>query len=89
MLLVFGFGWAKPVPVNFANITQSRGGLILVSSAGIVVNMMMAFAMIFLLRFHPCTQTKVLSAMLYYMAQINCSGGVQPDSIPPLDGIKF
>jgi len=71
MLLVFGFGWAKPVPVNFANLRESRKGLILVSSAGIVVNMMLAFAAVFLLQFPTLSSNKVAATMLYYMAQIN------------------
>ncbi len=90
MLLVFGFGWAKPVPVNFANITQSRGGLILVSSAGIVVNMIMAFAAVFLLQFSSLYSNKVLSVMLYYMAQINIIlAAFNLIPIPPLDGSKI
>jgi len=90
MLLAFGFGWAKPVPVNFANIRKSRGGLILVSSAGIVVNMMLAFAAVFLLQFSSLYSNKVAATMLYYMAQINiilAAFNLLP--IPPLDGSKI
>ena len=43
MLFLFGFGWAKPVPVNFSNLHDARKGLILVSSAGIITNMFLAF----------------------------------------------
>ncbi|HPL10558.1 MAG TPA: site-2 protease family protein, partial [Smithellaceae bacterium] len=45
MLLVIGFGWAKPVPVNLENIPapQRRKGLILVSAAGVTANMLIAF----------------------------------------------
>ncbi|MGD0276627.1 MAG: site-2 protease family protein [Syntrophales bacterium] len=50
MLLVFGFGWAKPVPVNFENLRDKRKGLILVSSAGIIMNMLLAFVSLLLLR---------------------------------------
>src|SRR5512139_3136529 len=42
MLFLFGFGWAKPVPVNFANLREQRKGLIFVSAAGIVVNIILA-----------------------------------------------
>ncbi|MBF0231004.1 MAG: site-2 protease family protein [Desulfamplus sp.] len=38
MLFIFGFGWAKPVPVNFGRIRDFRKGMILVSSAGIITN---------------------------------------------------
>ena len=33
MLFFFGFGWAKPVPVNFGNLRNHRRGLIFVSAA--------------------------------------------------------
>src|SRR5512136_1786904 len=41
MLFLFGFGWAKPVPVNFDNLRDLRKGLILVSSAVIIANMLL------------------------------------------------
>jgi hypothetical protein len=28
MLFIFGFGWAKPVPVNFSRLRDSRMGMI-------------------------------------------------------------
>ncbi len=37
------FGYAKPVPVNFANIQDRRKGIILVSLAGITANLVFAF----------------------------------------------
>lgn len=36
------FGYAKPVPVNFANLRPLRAGLIVVSSAGVLTNFMLA-----------------------------------------------
>lgn len=90
MLLVFGFGWAKPVPVNFANLRESRKGLILVSSAGIVVNMMLAFLSVFLLQFATLSSNSVAATMLYYMAQINIIlAAFNLIPIPPLDGSKI
>ena len=47
MLFIFGFGWAKPVPVNFNNLHNFRKGLILVSAAGIVTNILLAFLCFF------------------------------------------
>src|SRR5512136_1097646 len=43
MLFLVGFGWAKPVPVNFRQIRDQRKGLIFVSAAGIVTNILIAF----------------------------------------------
>ncbi|MGI6161336.1 MAG: site-2 protease family protein [Christensenellales bacterium] len=43
MLLVAGFGWAKPVIVNPRNYRNYRKGQILVSIAGVTMNFVLAF----------------------------------------------
>jgi Zn-dependent protease len=88
MLLVFGFGWAKPVPVNFNNLHDTRRGLIFVSSAGIVANIILAFFSFFLLRL--LSPPEVISTILYYMAHINIMlAAFNLIPIPPLDGSKI
>jgi Zn-dependent protease len=88
MLLVFGFGWAKPVPVNFNNLHDTRKGLIFVSSAGIVANIILAFFSFFLLRL--LSPSEVISTILYYMAHINIMlAAFNLIPIPPLDGSKI
>ncbi|MBN2539579.1 MAG: site-2 protease family protein [Deltaproteobacteria bacterium] len=90
MLFFFGFGWARPVPVNFANLRGSRKGLILVSSAGIIVNTSLAFIAIFLLRFLSPPSHSIAATMLHYMAQINIIlAAFNLIPIPPLDGSKI
>lgn len=90
MLFVFGFGWAKPVPVNLNNLHGSRFGIILVSSAGIIVNMMLAFAALFILRSQAFPSHGIAATMLYYMAQINIIlAAFNLIPIPPLDGSKI
>lgn len=90
MLFIFGFGWARPVPVNFANLQGNRRGLIFVSSAGIVVNMILAFVAIFLLQFLSPSEHSIAGMMLYYMAQINIIlAAFNLIPIPPLDGSKI
>src|SRR5512139_542806 len=43
LLLVAGFGWAKPVPINpYALLRRSTAGVMLVSLAGPVSNFLMA-----------------------------------------------
>ena len=71
MLFIVGFGWARPVPVNFNNIHETRKGLILVSSAGIIANMLLAFLAIFLFQLLSPEAGGVTATLLYYMAQIN------------------
>lgn len=41
--VLFGFGWAKPVPINPTNFKQYRKGIFLTSVAGIVTNIFVAF----------------------------------------------
>ncbi|MBN1382515.1 MAG: site-2 protease family protein [Deltaproteobacteria bacterium] len=90
MLLIFGFGWAKPVPVNFANIRNQRWGVIFVSSAGIIVNTILAFAAILIYRIVLPQPNEVLFKFLYFMAQINIIlAAFNLIPIPPLDGSKI
>ena len=42
LMLLVGFGWAKPVPVNPYNFKNKKTGIILVSLAGIVSNLLLA-----------------------------------------------
>ena len=71
MLFIFGFGWAKPVPVNFNNLRDQRKGMILVSAAGIVANISLAFISLFF--FQPVNPAPfgAFAIFLIYMAQIN------------------
>lgn len=43
-LLLFGFGWARPVPVNIANFKNRRWGMALTALAGPISNFITAFA---------------------------------------------
>lgn len=45
MLLVVGFGWAKPVPINPRNFKNYRKGIVLTSLAGPLSNFVMALGM--------------------------------------------
>ena len=54
MLFLVGFGWARPVPINMNNIADKRRGLIFISSAGIIANILFAFvALLFHRLFFP------------------------------------
>ncbi len=43
MMFLVGFGWAKPVPVNSANFKNHRKGMVEVSIAGVLTNLIVAF----------------------------------------------
>ena len=61
MLLIFRFGWAKPVPVNFANLRQPKRDMVYVSLAGPIANMITAilFAIIFRVSYYFISQISV------------------------------
>src|SRR4030066_376078 len=75
MLFLVGFGWAKPVPVNFSNISDRRKGLIFVSAAGIVSNILFAFiALLFIALFSASSSGTALTLIFkvcQYVALIN------------------
>jgi Zn-dependent protease len=90
MLFIFGFGWARPVPVNFNYIRDQKQGLILVSSAGIITNMLLAFLAFFLYRLLTPAPGEVMETLLSYLAQINIMlAAFNLIPIPPLDGSKI
>lgn len=48
MMYAVGFGWAKPVPVNFNNLKNRRSGTILIALAGPMSNILLGFISIFI-----------------------------------------
>ncbi len=48
MLLVFGFGWAKPVPVDERNFKRGKKSKFLVAIAGIVANLILGVIFTFI-----------------------------------------
>ena len=90
MLFIFGFGWAKPVPVNFNQLRDRHKGMILVSAAGIITNMLLAFIALFLNRWLSLSSSSTPGVLLYYFAQINIIlAAFNLIPLPPLDGSKI
>ncbi|MFH2059578.1 MAG: site-2 protease family protein [Pseudomonadota bacterium] len=90
MLFLVGFGWAKPVPVNFSYIRDFRKGMILISSAGIIMNMILAFTALFLYSLLDLSQTSLFAVALTIFAKINIIlAAFNLIPIPPLDGSKI
>jgi Zn-dependent protease len=90
MLFVFGFGWAKPVPVNFNQLGRRPGAMILVSAAGIIANLLLAFLAILLNRLLAPSSSGLLAPLLYFLAQINIMlAAFNLIPLPPLDGSKI
>ena len=90
MLFLVGFGWAKPVPVNFNNLSDKRKGLIFVSSAGIVANILFAFVALLFFRLFSSSSSGVIAILVNYVVQINITlAALNLIPIPPLDGSKI
>ena len=97
-MVFFGFGWAKPVPVNPQNFKKKKLGMVLVAIAGPLSNVIMAaisivFAMLSA-RIEPTSDflmnlQELLVTFFWLLAQLNVSLAVfNCVPIPPLDGSK-
>lgn len=90
----FGFGWAKPTPVNPARLDYGRFGEAIVAAAGPLSNLVLAAAAAIPLRFldaNPllAAQIPFLSLVLEFFVFINIALMVfNFIPIPPLDGSK-
>ena len=90
----FGFGWAKPTPVNPAHLMYGRRGEAIVAAAGPISNLVLAVAAAIPLRYlfaNPALAADVplLVDVLAYFVFINLVLMVfNLIPIPPLDGSK-
>lgn len=90
MLFIVGFGWAKPVPIDLQNIPDRRKGLIFVSAAGILTNILIAFLALFLFRLFALSPRGLLAVIVYTIVHINITlASLNLIPIPPLDGSKI
>jgi Zn-dependent protease len=98
-LLVFGFGWARPVPVNSNTLRHPQKDMVWVSLAGPLANLMLALFCALLLRVVVYTAASfveasqllafikpigLMAAFGLYINVILCLFNLLP--IPPLDG---
>ena len=93
VLVGFGFGWAKPVPVNFAQLRNPKRDMIWVAAAGPAANVVMAlgWALVMKLGFLLLDHSQWVAAPLILAGQagivinlVLCLVNLIP--IPPLDG---
>lgn len=95
MLIMAGFGWAKPVPINMENFKNPKRGMAITALAGPVSNLVLAFiALVFHSALLPFTFTNAIvsdiSYFLFILANISVGLGVfNLIPIPPLDGSKI
>ncbi len=94
-LILFRFGWAKPVPVNPNNFKNPRVGMAVTAVAGPLSNLAMAFLSLGLYRAFDTSLTasgtagSILLTFLMVSAQINAGLFVfNLIPVPPLDGSR-
>lgn len=89
MVLVAGFGWAKPVPVNPYYLRGGRGSMALVAAAGPAANLLMATLVALLWRLIGLAGGRLLGELLLIFIYLNIAllfFNLIP--LSPLDGFK-
>lgn len=97
MMVVMGFGWAKPVPINPNNFKKPKQGMALSAFAGPISNLLLAYISIIIFKIFSYLSygsdsmtIYYLSVAFQYMAVINLGLAVfNLLPIPPLDGSKL
>lgn len=95
MMVIFKFGWAKPVPVNMWKFKNPKKGMAICAAAGPLANILIAVVCLFLygllFRFFAGASKAgdYLLEMLYITAYLSTALAIfNIIPIPPLDGSK-
>lgn len=97
-MLIFGFGWAKPVPINPNNFKNHKKGTVIVSLAGPISNLFLAFLGSVLYGFFrrigfgnfSSQFSEIFYGLLAQLILLNvCFGIFNLVPFPPLDGAKI
>lgn len=84
MLIIFKFGWAKPVPVNPNNFKSYKVGNLVVSLAGVIANVITAIVCVFI---NKSVNMYAINLIAYMTIVYNLGfAAFNLLPIPPLDG---
>lgn len=91
MMVVFKFGWAKPVPVNMMRFRSPKRGMALTALAGPASNVLLALVFLFLygLLYRALYSVQFLLDMIWLTAYISLALAIfNIIPVSPLDGSK-
>jgi len=88
-LLLFRFGWAKPVPINSINFKNRKRGTILVSLAGPLSNFFLAIVIGYILSEDIVSNYILLNILIVALWYNIMLGVFNLLPFPPLDGSKI
>lgn len=88
-MLIFRFGWAKPVPINPNNFNNRRRDTFLVSIAGIATNLILATLIALVLVHIPISNPYIYNIFIITMMYNVMLAVFNVLPFPPLDGSKM
>ncbi len=91
-LLLFGFGWAKPVPINPRNFKKYKKHNLIVALAGIIANLVLSFIVygIFFFSVNGGVTNEIYINILRPIISLNIALAIfNVLPIPPLDGFSL
>lgn len=92
LLMLVGFGWGKPVPINPYNFKHKKSGIAITALAGPLSNLLLAYIsiIVFKLFYIFLPDQKFIQIFLYYSIFINISLMIfNLIPVPPLDGSRI